>query len=301
MKRETIIAILAGLLLLAYVVFYIGSRRYLVTSFQNFHTVVPITRSSTPDASGPPNVPTTVEPKYTDLPPVDVPYTNEPINSLDDFELNMVYNNETDKAMTKGLRDKLMSQYPMDWSGYPPSSSQFQAGLRESFENATPTVPDDAKAYNAVSGSNMQPPDLTAQQQEEKKILQTYKPAFPPNGTTYNPKDAQDLIKKLYDAKGVIPTVRHKDGTNVYEIVGTRKKDEKVKYEEEAAPAMEEANPDAGESTIKPPRVAADNAFEPPSGGGVPVKTNKNKWDYTAWTPGLERMFAPSSPQQSWY
>jgi hypothetical protein len=173
--------------------------------------------------------------------------------------------------------------------------------LRESFENATPTVPDDAKAYDTVSGSNMQPPDLTAQQQEEKKILQTYKPAFPPNGTTYNPKDAQELIKKLYNARGVIPIVRHKDGTNVYEVVGTRKKDEKIVYEEEEAPAMDEANPDAGESTIKPPQAAADNAFEPPSGGGVPVKTNKNKWDYTAWTPGLERMFAPSSPTQSWY
>ena len=189
----------------------------------------------------------------------------------------------------------------MDWSGYPPSSSQFQAGLRESFQNATPTVPDDAKPYDTVSGSNMQPPDMTAAQQEEKKILQTYKPKFPPTGTTYNPKDAEGLIKKLYDAKGVIPTVKHKEGTNVYEIVGTRRKDEKVVYEDEEAPVTEGANPSAGESTIAVPKAVDDQTFEPPSGGGVPVKTNKNKWDYTAWTPGLERMFAPTNPQQNWY
>ncbi len=293
--------------------FYIGSRRYLVAPFQNLDTIVPITRSQTTKGPEMPivalpsqkelnaNLSAQVEKKYTNIQPVDVPYTNEPINSLDEFELNTVYMNESDKAMSKALRDKLMSQRPMDWSGYPPSSSQFQAGLRESFANASPTVPDDAKPYDTVSGSNMQPEDKTKEQQEEKKILQTYKPTFPPKGTTYNPKDAEQLIKKVYDAKGVIPIVRHKDGTNVYEIIGTRKKNEKVVYEDEEAPAMNQANPDAGESTINPPQAVRDTAFEPPSGGGVQVKTNKNKWDYTAWTPGLERMFAPSSPQQNWY
>ena len=315
MKRETLITVGIGALVLSYIVFYIGSRRYLVAPFQNFETVVPITKSLTPGAAGPPNpwfpsqqdmqpnVPTTVETTSVELPPVEVPYTKEPINSLDDFELNSVYQNENDKAMSKELRNKLMSQMPMDWSGYPPSSSQFQAGLRESFQNATPTVPDDAKPYDTVSGSNMEPPDMTAAQQEEKKILQTYKPKFPPTGTTYNPKDAEALIKKLYDAKGEIPTVKHKEGTNVYEIVGTRRKDEKVVYEDEEAEAeaTDEANPSAGESTIAVPKAVSDKSFEPPSGGGVPVKTKKNNWDYTAWTPGLERMFAPTSPQQNWY
>lgn len=296
MKRETLISIGIGLLVISYIVFYIGSRRYLVTNFQNLETIVPITRQHTPvfdsDKLMQPNVPTTVEKTFTAIPPVDVPYTTEPINSLDEFETSVVYNNESDKALSKGMRDKLMSQMPMDWSGYPPSSSQFQAGMRESFENATPTVPDDAKPFDTVSGSNMQPPDMTAAQQEEKKILQTYKPVFPPIGTTYNPKDAEELINKVYHAKGVIPIVKHREGTNVYEIVGTRRKNEKVVYEDEEAAVTVGANKTAGESTIKPPQAAGD---------GATVKTNKNRWDYTSWTPGLERMFAPSSPQTNWY
>ena len=29
--------------------------------------------------------------------------------------------------------------------------------------------------------------------------------------------------------------------------------------------------------------------------------TRPNRTDYTAWTPGLERMFAPTEPTQQWY
>lgn len=58
----------------------------------------------------------------------------------------MVFQNEGDRELSTALRNKLMSQYPMDWSTQPPSSAQFQAGLRESFENATPTVPEEPKA-----------------------------------------------------------------------------------------------------------------------------------------------------------
>ena len=69
------------------------------------------------------------ETKTVDLTAVEAPYTREPINSLDDYETNVIYMNESDKALSKELRDKLTSQRPMDWAGLPPSSSQFQAGL----------------------------------------------------------------------------------------------------------------------------------------------------------------------------
>ena len=59
---------------------------------------------------------------------------------------------ESDRELSKELKNKLMSQRPMEWAGLPPSSAQFQAGMRESFENATRTVPDNAQPYAAVSG-----------------------------------------------------------------------------------------------------------------------------------------------------
>jgi hypothetical protein len=234
------------------------------------------------------------------LTPTNMPYDTERIDDLYDYETNYIYQNETDKPLTKELRNKLMSQYPMSWTGHPPSSSQFQAGLRESFENAKPNVPDDAKPYKMISGDNMAPPDMSALEREERKILQTYKPSFPPTGTTYDPRDAEKLIHKLYDVKGLVPQVKHKEGSNIYEIVGTWKKGEKVQYEDEVAPVSKNPVAAAGEGTIEAPFAVNDlmtstkDSFYDASSG------KKNMWDYTSWTPGLERMFAPTEPKVNW-
>jgi hypothetical protein len=243
------------------------------------------------------------ETKTVDLTPVEAPYTREPINNLQDYEANVVYMNESDKALSKELRDKLMSQRPMDWAGLPPSSSQFQAGLRESFENAKPTVPDDAKPYQNIQGDLMQPPDLSEIEKKERQILQTYRPKFPPTPTSYDPRDAQELITQIYDARGLIPQVKHKDGTNVYEIVGVRRKDEKPVFEDEEV----EASTDAKAPNINSPQIAKDmsrsttDPFFDPGTSAVETKGRSNKWNYTSWTPGLERMFAPTEDQQQWY
>ena len=220
---------------------------------------------------------------------VETPYTQEPIQELDDYEYNMVFMNESNTALSKDLRQKLMSQYPMHWTAYPPSSSQFQAGLQESFQNATQSVPDDAKPYQNISGSTMAPPDLSGMEREERKILQTYRPEFPPKMTTYDERDARKLIKKIYDAKGLIADVNHREGTNVYEIVGTRRKNETVQYEDEEAPASSGAVQAAGEGVVQAPYNVEDT-----------TGSTKNPWKYTAWTPNLEKVFAPSDPRDDW-
>lgn len=225
------------------------------------------------------------------------PYEQQPIQNMDDYELNQIYTNEADKVLSKELRDKLMSQYPMNWTTYPQSSAQFQAGYRESFQNATQDVPDDAKPYQNISGSTMAPPDMGAVEREERKILQTYTPTFPPTGQTYDTRDANALIKKIYDAKGLIPEVRHRADTNVYEIVGTRRKNEKITYEDEEAPVTKRANPGAGEGTVPVVSTESRDPFYAPENN----KGSGNPWQYTAWTPGLERVFAPTEAKQNWY
>ena len=224
---------------------------------------------------------------------IDTPYERTPINDIDDYEYNLVYANESNTAMSKTLRQKLMSQYPMHWTTYPPSSSQFQAGIQESFQNATQDVPDDAQPYQNISGSMMAPPDLAVMEKEERKILQTYRPHFPPKGATYDTRDANTLIKKIYDAKGLIANVKHKDGTNVYEIVGTRRKNEKVMYEDELAPTSKGAIKGIGEGTVNVP--TAVNEMAGGGSGNRGAESNQggsNPWQYTSWTPGLESTFS---------
>lgn len=292
-----------GLILIGYVTLYLGGRNYLRESFQDagaggpsvgqlYPTPMPVMPPSSAGSGR-------VLMEHVTMDPV----AKGAIQSLDDYEYNFVYQNESDRALSKGLKDKLMSQRPLEWAGLPPSSAQFQAGMRESFENAKPNVPDNARPFAEVSGDNMIPPDTLNTEMEERKILQSYKPPSTKELSTYNADEDPDaLIKRVYDVKGLVPIVAHKDGTNVYEVVGVRRKDEKVLYEDEEAPASVVPNPHAGEARIMVPPAAYDTAaakdpyYDTTNGG----KSRIGKWDYQAWTPGLERVFAPTNSTQAW-
>ena len=223
------------------------------------------------------------------------------IMSVDDYEYSAVYGANSEKPLTAEMRNKLLSQRPMDWAGLPPESAGFQAGVKETFENATHTVPDDAKPYQDINGGSMAPPDTDSMEMRERQMLQTYAPKKTGDDmTSYDGKDVDDLIRRIYDKKGLIPTVAHKKDTNVYEVVGVRRKDEKVVYEGDEAPAATGPVQKAGEATITVPAAAADMAASnDPYYDTAPRQ--KSTWDYQAWTPGLERMFAPTEPKESWY
>jgi len=307
MNGDVMFMILFGLILFGYILLYVKGRKYL-EPFQDAGTgptvnqIYPVPPPLMPETAPIDSRPGRVVMEQTSLDPV----AQGHIKKLDDFEYNMIYQNESDRALSTALRNKLMSQRPMDWAGLPPSSEQFQAGLRESFENASPTVPDNAKPYETVNGDNMVPPDTEATEMEERKILQAYKPPSTQELGSYSADedmDPEELIEKLYAAKGLVPTVAHKDGTNVYEVVGVRRKDEKVVYEDEEAPASLGPVRGAGEATIQVPATAYDTAavvdpfYDTSAPGG---KTRMGKWDYQSWTPGLERMFAPTNDTQNW-
>ena len=312
MNGEQIFVILFGLIIIGYIVLYVSGRKYLET-FQNPSASItgptadqiypvqppilaPITSTSTSTSTSKPG---RVIMETTSLDPV----AKGAIKDLEDYEYNMVYQNESDREVSQALRNKLMSQRPMDWAGLPPSSQKFQAGLRESFQNASPTVPDSAQPYKEVNGDNMVPPDIEATEIEERKILQTYKAPSTQDLGSYNPDEEPEvMIKRVYGVKGLIPTIAHKEGTNVYEVTGVRKKDAKILYEDEEAPASMGPVQHAGEANIVVPPTAYDTAaakdpFYDTSSGG---KTRMGKWDYQAWTPGLDRMFAPTNATEKW-
>ena len=230
------------------------------------------------------------------------PFVKQRLMDVDDYEYNLVFQQEGDREISKALYNKLQSQYPLDWSTQPPSSAHFQAGLqklKESFQ-APPVMESGPNPYREMNAEAFTPPDTTAEHMEERKILQLYQPAKTDSLGTYQLDDAQALIKRIYDAKGLIPEVQKKEG-NVYEVIGTRRKDEKIVYEDENPPAQRAPVETAGEGTITVPAQAVDIAagldpFFTPS-----ASTHMDRWDYTKFTPGLERMFAPTYPTVEWY
>jgi hypothetical protein len=243
------------------------------------------------------------------------PFATTPIQSVDDYEYNLVFQNEGDRGITKAQRDYLMSQYPMDWSTQPPSSSKFESGLakfKEAFENK-PQLPKE-NPYKQVDGSSMVPPDTLSIEQKEREILATYVPKKPQELTTYDAEDAKALISKIYDAKGLVPDFMEKK-PGVFVVTGTRRKDEKIVYEDDEAPNSSGPLASAGERSMADTpvleSVGEGNIVVPPVGyetsaGLDPfftagAKTRDGKWDYQSWTPGLERMFAPSEPRTNWF
>ncbi len=155
--------------------------------------------------------------------------------------------------------------------------------------------------YEDIGEGNLQPVDTTKLEQEERAILNTFE--FKRSSSdigSYNPDDVAELLDKYYSKeKKNAYYVRREDG--VYEVFETVDKDPKIEYEEDAPePAREEMGDDMMQNIQVPKGVAQysskiDPFFE------ARTATRANRQDYTAWTPGLERMFAPTEPKQQWY
>ena len=230
------------------------------------------------------------------------PYATDDIQSVDDYEYNMVFQNEGDRGLTKSTRDLLMSQYPMDWTTQPPSSAAFQEGLsnfKEGFAASAIATPS-SNPFMSIDG-DMKPPVY----KDEKDILATYVPKKPNELTTYDAADAKEIVDRIYGAKGLVADFK-KTGDNTYTIMTTRKKDEAIVYEGEDAsgshaPTSSQPVVSAGETLIVPATVENYKTPDPFFTVNPSNKTRMGKWDYSSWTPGLERMFAPTEPQTNWY
>lgn len=229
----------------------------------------------------------------------DTPYVTNPIMNVDDYEYNLVFANEGERAMTQATRNLLMSSYPMDWSVQPPSSTYFEQGLanfKEAFQNPQPPIP---SVYGKIDGSNMIPPDSAGAEAQERTILNTYTPKKPNELTTYDIADAKEIVDRIYSAKGKVATLKQVD-TNVFTITGINDKNPVNEPAVEESTASTSAVSDAGENVIAIPQVtysanSKDPFFTPGEG------TRDGRMNYRTWTPGLERQFAPTDSMVNWY
>jgi hypothetical protein len=233
----------------------------------------------------------------------ELPYTMKAIDKLDEYEISDVYNNRGSKEASKKQISDAMTRYPMDWPSRGPDSQSFQEGQAK-FKNEMKNAPAPAtNFYREVDGSDMKMPDTYEIDDEERKILQTYQPESSKGLLQYSVDDVKGLLHKLYDKKGLIPVVKKsKQGENIWEIVEVKEKNPKIVWEDEVAQNAErEIMEQRGEEVIEVPYTASDvNA------GLDPFFQKRNsvrdgKYDYTQWTPGLERMFAPTYPLKSWF
>jgi hypothetical protein len=229
------------------------------------------------------------------------PYTKQPINDIDDYEVPNVYQLTTNREMNQNTINKLTAQYPLDWSGLPPSSARFQLERTDYLNGVYSKPSPDESAFKALEGGNVMPPDQDTIDAEEAKLLATYQPRRSPNMTTYSIEDADRLIKEIYRKKGLIPEIkRDPQNPNVYQVVGTQEINPKIVWEDQA-PATFDAVNQAMENTVRVPAAAIEVASGDPFFNTDVSQSRVGRNDYRQWTPGLERAFAPTYAKSSWY
>jgi len=233
----------------------------------------------------------------------DLPYATQPIMTLDDYEYSMIFQSEGNREAQRQSISDAMTSYPLDWCALPPSAALFQTS-QEGFTNAVAkdqaAAPADVSEFDSISGEAEQPPDREALEDEEKKILAMYKPEHTKDLIYYSLKDAKRLVKRMYDKRGLVADVqKSKQGENVFEIVEVKDKHPVIVWEDDPV-STQDRETIRGENRINVPITVNDMAagldpyYEPRSG------TRLGKNDYTKWTPGLERQFAPTYTGNGW-
>ena len=289
---------------LAIIVLYIGGRYYLREGFESMGPSERKRYQKMAEEHAPSIYDTAAT--RTDFMP-EAPFTEAPILRLDDYEYSMVFQNEGTREAGKREISDAMSRYPLDWSVQPPSSQYFQT-KREGFvtqtiaadaEQQMGAAPLNTEEFNSISGTKEQPQDKQALEEEERKILQMYKPEDTKDLIHYSLKDAKRLVKRMYAKKGLIADVEpSKQGNNVFEIVEVREKDPVIIWEDEIT--QPERDNMRGEEVIEVPQTVNDLAagldpfFEPRT------RVRMDRHDYSKWTPGLERSFAPTYTATEW-
>lgn len=267
--------------LIGYLVLYLSSRKYL----EAFSTVSP---KETAQSQG-----------TKQMAPPEKPYSKKPIDSLDQYELSAVYQHQGTKEASQEQLNQAMAQYPMDWAQQGQGSQHYQEQAAQYKDKG------DVDGYRASDSTDMMLPDSAQQEAEERKILQTYKPEKSANLLNYSVDDVKTLVEKLFDKRGqVADVVPSKQGQNVWEITEVRDKNPKIIWEDDPAAlaTMGERNKmiARGEETIDVPYTVSDLSagLDPFFQKGQSVRDGR--FDYTQWTPGLERMFAPTHPIKEW-
>ena len=237
-------------------------------------------------------------------------YARTPIDKLDDYEYTRVFENENSSrnSFSKLSENERISEHKLDWASLPFNSevrakeeNEFVAGRMESgFRD-----PDTGVFFSNVDGKNVLPPDMDSAKEREQKILSNYQPT---DITEHVQDDATktvaEIVNAAYKQDPNWEPVVTKVSEYQWEVTELRPKERKEKYEEDASKDLALAQ-ERGE-TLPPPSLSIDDRLRGDpyfDKSGVGDKDNGKFWkynDFNKWTPGLERMFAPTLSTREW-
>ena len=237
-------------------------------------------------------------------------FAKTPINKLDDYEYTRVFESENDKrnSLSHHTKSELINNHKLDWANMPFNSEK---RAKEEDEFVSERLEDgfrDPKTgifFKNIDGDAVRPPDPDAKKEKEDKEVKPYSPSKIGDQVINNEMEqVAEEISKLYKNDENWEPVVSRVGEHHWEISELRPKRKKEKYEDETVSlALAE---ERGQILPTPAISIDDRNRDDPyfDKSGVGDRDNNKFWkyeDFTKWTPGLERMFAPTLSNKEWH
>lgn len=234
-------------------------------------------------------------------------YAKTPINKMDDYEYTRIFQNESSPRgeISRTTVNSLTAQNQFDWSKLPFNSQTRADAETEFVSERMDGVYRDPKTgvfFKSVEGMNVMPPDADAIDAAELASMEAFKSEAPENLLMQRDNDdIAAMVKTMYENDpNWEPVVEHV-GANNYRISELRPRARKEKY----AGNEEETIERATLGGLVSPQVVIENEGIDPyfDKKGVLDYTNDRFHqykDFKNWTPGLERMFAPTLDTGDW-
>lgn len=243
---------------------------------------------------------------FTNQVPGEMTYAKTPINKLDDYEYTRVFINENGPRgdLSRTAVNSLMAKNQLDWAKLPFNSEDRASAENEFVAGRMDNAFRDPKSgvfFRAVEGFEQQPPDLDAKETAEKAALEPFKSQDAVHLIEHNVDDVAEMVKKMYADEPDWEPVVEKIGDNEFRVSELRPRLKKEQFEEDAPTTIEKAKENGTISAA----VTVEGGNQDPyfDKNGVIDYGNNRYWEYTdfkKWTPGLERMFAPTLDQNNW-
>ena len=197
-----------------------------------------------------------------------------------------------------------MAKNQFDWSILPNNSQtkmdkeiEFISGRKDN----TFKDPKTGVFFKNMEGSSIIPPNEDKDEQE-KSELNNFTPEKPENLITNDSEDIGEIVSKMYANDPNWEPVVERVGENEYRVSELRPKARREKYAEnnDDEKTIERAKADGLVSANVEVEGSVDPYFDK---RGVIDYSNDRFWEYNdfkKWTPGLERMFAPTLDTTNW-
>jgi len=235
-----------------------------------------------------------------------------PIDKLDDYEYSRVFEVErgSRNALNAAVKNDLLEKRATDWSMLPFNSEARAQQEDEFIAGRMDTVwrePKSGVFFKNMEGESTVPPDVEAAKLREQKILASYRPTEVSEHIVDNETQAvANLVNKMYKEDPNWEPVVSKTGENQWEVTELRPKARKETYEDAQTVTTAMAENGRGQTHPEPVMNIFDRLQDDPyfDKRGVSDKNNDRFWnykDFTKWTPGLERMFAPTMENKEWH